>query len=39
LDKIRQLGDYIGMAFQLRDDLKDILGTEVDKRIFSDIQE
>ncbi len=39
LDLIKSLWDCVGMAFQVRDDLKDILGTEVDKRIFSDIQE
>lgn len=39
LDKIRKLWDNLWMAFQVRDDLKDILATEVDKRIFSDIQE
>ncbi|MCF7835011.1 polyprenyl synthetase family protein [Candidatus Gracilibacteria bacterium] len=39
LENIRALGDYLGMAFQVRDDLKDILATEIDKRIFSDIQE
>jgi geranylgeranyl pyrophosphate synthase len=39
LNLIKNLWDCIGMAFQVRDDLKDILWTEVDKRIFSDIQE
>ena len=39
LGLIKDLWDCIGMAFQVRDDLKDILGTEVDKRVFSDIQE
>lgn len=39
LDLIRELWDCVGMAFQVRDDLKDILWTEIDKRPFSDIQE
>lgn len=39
LNLVRELWDCIGMAFQIRDDLKDILGTEIDKRAFSDIQE
>lgn len=39
LSLVRELWNCIGMAFQVRDDLKDILGTEVDKRVFSDIQE
>jgi geranylgeranyl diphosphate synthase type I len=39
LDLIKELWDCVGMAFQIRDDLKDILWTETDKRIFSDVQE
>jgi len=39
LDLVKRLWDCIGMAFQVRDDLKDILWTETDKRVFSDIQE
>lgn len=39
LDKMKKLWDCIGMAFQVRDDLKDILWTETDKRVFADIQE
>lgn len=39
LEKIKNLWDNLWMAFQVRDDLKDILATEIDKRVFSDIQE
>lgn len=39
LAHIKELGNNLGLAFQLRDDLKDILATETDKKIFSDIQE
>ncbi len=39
LDMVKDLWNCIGMAFQVRDDLNDILWTEADKRIFSDVQE
>lgn len=39
LQQIQQLGEELGHAFQIRDDLLDILATETDKRIFSDVQE
>jgi len=38
-DKVIQLGESIWLAYQIRDDLQDILGTQKDKKVFSDIQE
>ncbi len=38
-DIVSQLWESIGLAFQVRDDLKDILAQDKDKRAFSDVQE
>jgi geranylgeranyl diphosphate synthase type I len=39
IDILRQIGEILGLAYQLRDDLIDILETEHDKTTFYDIQE
>ena len=36
---IKELGEYMGMAFQMRDDYLDIVGGDKTKSAFSDIQE
>jgi geranylgeranyl diphosphate synthase type II len=36
---IKELGKYMGMAFQMRDDYLDIIGGDKTKSTFSDIQE
>lgn len=36
---IKELGDYMGMAFQMRDDYLDIIGGDKTKSAFSDIKE
>ena len=36
---ISELGNYMGMAFQMRDDYLDIIGGDKTKSTFSDIQE
>jgi len=36
---IRELGNYMGMAFQMRDDYLDIMGGDKTKNAFRDVQE
>ena len=38
-DLIFKLGESLWLAFQIRDDLKDILAQDQDKTVFSDVQE
>lgn len=38
-NKIKDLWEKIWLAYQMRDDLQDILWTQKDKKVFSDIQE
>ncbi len=36
---IQELGTYMGMAFQMRDDYLDIIGGDTTKNVFRDVQE
>lgn len=36
---VMQLGEELGIAYQIRDDLLDILESETDKTTFADVQE
>jgi len=36
---IEALGNYMGMAFQMRDDYLDIIGGDKTKSAFTDVQE